>query len=645
MSFGWTGVVLRVDLSSQKIMKEPLEEELQLKYYGGRGLNIKFLYDELKPGIDPLGPDNKIIFGTGPCNGTLVPSSQRFTVTTKSPMTGFLGDSNCGSSFGAKLKYAGYDMLVIQGKAERPVYLWIDDDKVELRDAEHLWGKTTYETKSALEVELGDPEISVVSIGPAGEKLVKFASIMGDLGRAAGRTGVGTVLGLKKVKAIAVRGTKGVKVANPDLLCETWKEMYAAWHDQPEDEATFQGLTAMGVNSAMLVYNMFGCLPTKNYLQGTYEDIHLVTGQRLAEWYFFKPKACFSCPTPCDHLYVVDRGPYIGTYGDSMELAQTEHFSSRIMNNDLGLAAKMSALCDQYGMDMMEMAHIIGFTMECFDKGILTKEDTGGLKVEWGDAAASLKLIEMTAHREGFGDLFAEGVKRAADRIGKGAENIVVSVKGMAISTRDGRPSKAWALGYAVAARGADHCRAMIFSECVFAGGEQGFDPVQGDVFGVPGTAVDPLTEEGKGRMVKWYEDVRAFENCMENCLFSIMRYPKKLGMPGILAKLYSAVTGRVLSAEDVMHIGERIVNLERAFNVREGLTRKDDTLPKRFLEESLPDGPAKGQTVKLEPMLDEYYQLRGWEKDTGFPTREKLEELDLKEVADELESMGRLGV
>ena len=645
MSFGWMGVVLRVDLSSRKIVKEPLEEELQLKYYGGRGLNIKFLYDELKPGIDPLGPDNKIIFGAGPCTGTLVPSSQRFTVTTKSPMTGFIGDSNCGSSFGAKLKYAGYDMLIIQGKAERPVYLWIDDDKVELRDAEHLWGKTTCETKGALEVELGDPEVSVISIGPAGEKLVKFASIIGGLGRAAGRTGVGAVLGSKKVKAIAARGTKGVKVANPDLLYEAWREMYAAWHDRPEDEAAFQTLARVGISSAMLVYNMFGCLPTRNYQQGTYEDIHLVTGEHLAEWYFFKPRACFSCPTPCDHRYVIDRGPYIGTYGEGMEMSHTEHFTSRIMVNDLDPAVKISALCDEYGVDQVEMAQVIGFAMECFDKGILTKEDTGGLRVEWGDAAASIKLTEMTAYREGFGDLFAEGVKRASEKIGKGAGDIVTSVKGMAISTRDGRPSKAWALGYAVASRGADHCRTMMLSECVIGGGAQGFDPIQGEVFGVPGTSVDPLAEEGKAQMVKWYEDVRAFQNCMEMCSFATICYDSKLGLAGTMAKFYCTVTGRVLNTEDVMHIGERIVNLERAFNVREGLTRKDDTLPKRFLEESLPDGPGKGQTVKLEPMLDEYYQLRGWQKDTGFPTREKLEELYLKEVADELESMGRLGV
>ena len=644
MSFGWAGTVLRVDLSSHKIVKEPLDEELQLKYCGGRGLNSKFLYDELKPGIDPLGADNKIIFGTGPCNGTLVPASQRFTISTRSPISGFLGDSNCGSAFGAKLKYAGYDLLIIQGKAESPVYLWIDDDKVELRNAKHLWGKTTYESKSAIETELGDPEVSIVSIGPAGEKLVKFASIIGDLGRAAGRTGTGAVLGSKNVKAIAVRGTKGVKVANKDLLYEAWREMYAAWHERTEDEAAYQSWAVMGANAGMIPYNTFGCLPTKNYLQGTYQDIHFISGQRLAEWYFFKPKACFSCTTPCDHHFVIDRGPYVGTYGEGIELAQTEHFTSRIMNNDLDVMVKMSALCDEYGMDAMEMAHVLGFTMECFDKGILTKEDTGGLRVEWGDMAASLKLIEMTCHREGFGDLFWEGVKRAADRIGKGAEDIVVSVKNMAISTRDGRPSKAWALGYAVAARGADHCRSCMFAECIFAGGERGFDPLKGEVL-AHGSSVDPLAEEGKAQMVKWYEDIRAFQNCMETCWINNQYYPKELGLPATMAKVFNAVTGRALSAEDTMQIGERIVNLERAFNIREGLTRKDDTLPKRFLEETLPDGPGKGQKVKLEPMLDEYYQLRGWEKDNGFPTRKKLDELDLKEVADELESMGKLGI
>jgi aldehyde:ferredoxin oxidoreductase len=635
--YGFSGTLLRVDLDKQKISRERLNKELAYTYGGGKGINIKVLYDEITPGIDPLGPDNKIIFGVGPCNGTLVPSSCRFTVTTKSPMSGFIGDSNSSGSLGVGLKYAGYDMVIIQGKAKRPQYLFIDDDAVELRDASHLWGKTTQETRRAIEEETGDPEVCVACIGPAGETLVRFASITTDLGRSSGRTGVGAVLGSKKLKALVVRGTKGVQVAHPDLLEEAAQQVYRAWR---EDMAHYEVISRCGISALMKVYNKFGVLPTKNYLQGTFDRIHLVTGERLAEHYFVRPKSCFSCPVPCDHLYAIDSGPYRGVYGEAFEMSQLEHFSSRLMIDDLDFVIKASALCNEYGIDMMEMAQLIAYAMECFEHHILTPEDTGGLRVEWGNADAALVLMDMILHRKGIGDLFAEGVKKASEEIGRGSERFALTVKGLTISTRDPRGSKAWGLGYAVAARGADHCRHLAGSELP---GSAGFDPLRGEVLHEPGTEVDPLSEKGKAQLIKWYEDVRSFQNCMEVCLVSLRRYPKELGLPGILAKLYNAVTGFELSERDILKIGERVVNVDRAFNVREGLSRKDDTLPQRFLEEPLPDGPARGHVVNLDPMLDEYYELRGWDKRTGFPTKGKLAELDLEEIIDDLEGMGKL--
>lgn len=637
---GWMGLILRVDLSQEEIVKESLPEEIALKFAGGRGLNSKFLYDELKPGVDPLGPANKIVIGTGPCNGTLVPGSTRFTVSFKSPLTGFLGDSNSGGTLGVALKYAGYDMLIIQGIAKRPSYLWIDDDKVELRNAEHLWGKTTGETRRAIESEIGDPGISVISIGPAGEKLVKMACLIGDLGRAAGRAGGGAVFGAKNLKAIAVRGSKGVRVANPRLLEEAWQEMYRAWHDDPD---YYDDFTRIGTPGLMIPYNRDGILPTKNYLQGTYEDVELVSGQNMADWYFFKPKACFSCPVPCQHHYVIDRGPYAGEYGEGMELGQIEHFSSRLMINDLAFVAKASIVCNEYGLDVMEVAQLIGYVMEGFEKGILTSEDTGGLRIEWGNKDAALRLIDMVASRKGIGDLFAQGIKIASEKIGKGSEAFIQVIKGLTVPTRDPRGAKGWGLAYAVASRGADHCRTSIVSEGLTAIRlKLGFDPVKGEVQGEPGNFLDPLIEEGKGGVVKWYEDVRGFQNCMEMCLF--ISNKNQIGLAETLCKFYNAVVGSNLSKADCLRIGERIINLERAFNIREGLSRKDDTLPKRFLEEPLPDGPAKGHIVNnLDAMLDEYYEDRGWDKETGFPTREKLDELGLKEVADDLGRMNRL--
>lgn len=634
---GFCGTILRVDLTKKQIYREPLKKEMAYKYAGGKGLNLKILYDELTPSIDALGPDNKVIFGVGPCNGTLVPGSCRFTITTKSPMSGFIGDSNSGGSLGAELKYAGYDIVIIQGKAERPQYLFIDDNTVELRDAHHLWGKSTQETRRVIEMETANPEVCVASIGPAGENLVKFASVTTDLGRTSGRPGIGAVLGSKNLKALAVRGTKGVKVAHPDILEETTQQVFQAWR---EDRAHYEALSRCGTSTLMKIYNKFGVLPTKNYQRGTFDRIQLVTGERLSEQYFVRPKSCFSCPVPCDHLYVIDSGPYLGVYGEAFELSQLEHFSSRLMIDDLDFVVKASALCNEYGIDMLEMAQLIAYAMECFDHGILTTKDTGGLRVEWGKADASLELINMTVHRKGIGDLFAEGVKKASELVGKGSERFSLTVKGLTISTRDPRGCKGWGLGYAVSSRGADHCRQLAVSELP---GAAGFDPARGEVLHEFRKDLDPLSEKGKGNLIKWYEDVRSFQNCMEVCLFSLERYPKELGLPGTLAKLYNAVTGLELSEKDIMKIGERLVNLERAFNIREGLTRGDDTLPRRFLDEPLPDGPAKGQVVKLEPMLDEYYELRGWDKNSGFPTMEKLVEIDLEKVAEELEGMGRL--
>ena len=629
--YGWMGTILRVNLTNGEITREPLEEELAHKYVGGRGLNIKLLYDEIKPGIDPLGPENKIIFAAGPACGTLVPGNQRWTLSAKSPLSGFIGDANCGSSFGVGLKYAGYDALIVEGKSDRPLYLWIDDDNVHLRDATHIWGKRTTDTEKAIEKGVGDPDVDIACIGPAGENLVRFASVISDT-RAAARTGVGAVLGSKKLKAVAVRGSKGVKVTNHEMIEEASREIYQDWR---ESLGGLKVLRDIGAGRFLPAYQDRGILPTRNYREGVFEGYESIHPDLLKE-YYLRPKSCFSCPVACDHVFIVPKGQYAGTFGGDL-FAPIYHYTSKIGVADWELTLKLAALNDQYGVDVMDMSSIIGWLMECYELGIITADDLGGLEIEWGDPKAILEVLEMTVYRKGIGDILAEGIKKASEIMGKGSGKYAMDVKGMSIDSRDPRGSKGWALGYAVSSRGAEHCRSAVPDYATESRPEPPW--LREEIKGFKG--FDRFSEVGKGAVHKWYEDVRAFQHSLEICYFA--SDPSRVALSRLLAKLYNGVTGLGIGANEVNTIGERITNLERAFNIREGLSRKDDTLPDRFLKEPMPSGPSKGQVVNLDLMLDEYYEVRGWDKVSGFPTREKLEQLGLKEVADELDSLGKL--
>lgn len=629
---GYMGKVLKVNLSSGRITKEPLDMEFTRKYIGGRGFNSRILYDSIKPSIDPLGPDNIVIISSGPCCGTEVPGGSRFTVTTKSPLSGILGDANSGASFGAQLKYAGYDTLIIEGQAKNPVYLWIDDDDIELRPAGHLWGRTTRETNREIIREVGDPDIGVITIGIGGENRVRFACIIADLGRGIGRSGIGAVFGSKKLKAVAASGSKGVKVAYPQDLAQAAKEYREAWERRL---SVLEERAKYGPFAGWRRYRDFGMIPTRNFQQGTFDEWKLME----QDWddYFFKQKACFSCPAGCDHLWVISEGPYAGTFGEGPELTVPGDFGPRVGNSDLGLALKAATVCDEYGIDYFDVAGAIGYAMECFQRGILTEKDTGGLKLEWGSADAILGLIEMIARREGIGDVLSQGLPRASKAIGRGSEKYALHVKGLAMVMRNVRASKGWGLGFAVSARGACHVRAHPPETYT----EEHWDSAIRPILNKYQDPTNPLTEEGKADIVKWYEDLHAFKNSMEICIFSL--YSWMFSMPWMLAKFYNSVVGSHIDEAELMSIGERIVNVERAFNLREGLTRRDDSLPDRMLKEPLPDGPAKGQVINLEPMVSEYYELREWGRDSGLPTRKKLSELGLEAIADDLEKIGRL--
>ena len=614
---GWAGTVLRVSLTTRKVSKEPLNMDWAHGFIGGRGLNSRTLYSEIKPGTDPLGPGNPLIIGVGPCAGTLLPGNSSLTITTKSPLSGLLGDSSTRAYFGAEMKYAGYDQMIIQGQSDRPVYLWIEDDKVQIKDASHLWGKSIGETISHLEKDERDPDIAVLCIGPAGENLVKFASIMGPMGRAAGRAGVGAVMGSKKLKAIAVRGTKGVKVAHPGKLEEVYKDTRRMWLEDPHLRNIFDGKKKLGMPVNTQRYEELGIRTTKNYLEGMFGQVPL---ERLSKEYYGRPRNCFGCFLPCDRTWVVSQGPYAGSYGAGLESAQTHHPFSRLGISDLDVVFHLNTLVDKYGIDLMDWAGVTGLAIECYLNGIISSEDTEGLNLDWGAGEAIVELLEKIVYRKGLGDILAEGVKGAAEKIGRGAKKHAMHVKGLSLDSRDPRGSKAWGLGYAIASRGADHCRTLAPDLA-------------------PG--IDRFSEEGKPAMVKWCEECLAIQHCLEVCIF-IWRNSDPT-IPTLLANIYGAVTGVEASGDQMMKVGERLVNLERCFNVREGLQKSDDTLPDRFTKETLPSGPSQGHVVKIGPMVDEYYELRGWNVESGLPKRANLEALGLKEMADELESLGKL--
>jgi aldehyde:ferredoxin oxidoreductase len=502
-------------------------------------------------------------------------------------LTGFIGDSNWGGSFGVGLKYAGYDMVIVEGKSERPLYLLIDGDHAQLRDAAHLWGKTTVETERVLKREVGDPDLHIATSGTAGDNLIRYATVNND-NRTAGRTGMGAVMGSKKLKAVAVRGSKGVKVADRERVENVSREVYEYWRKNTQQLKSLRDYGAgVGIGK---VYNQLGILQTKNYRQGVFEAYNGVA-DRLKDELWLRPRACFSCPVACGHVYIVSKGPYAGTFGDGL-YGSSIWYTARLGNPDAELMCKLTALSDQYGIDEADLSGVLAWLMECYHLGIVTAEDLDGIKMEW----------------------LAEGARMASEVIGKGSDKYVMHVKGMDFDSRDPRGSKSGGVGFAVGSRGADHCRHLI-----------------------PDLAerMDRLAEEGKGKLHKWFEDVRAFQHALETCLF----VSGDMDGSDALAEMYTAVTGIDMSESEVLTIGERITNLERAFNIREGLTRRDDTLPERFLKEPMPDGPSKGQIVNLGLMLDEYYEERGWKLENGFPTRQKLEQLGLDAVADELYS------
>jgi aldehyde:ferredoxin oxidoreductase len=618
---GYTGKVLRINLTNQTAKEEKLPLKIAEDFIGGAGFGVKYLYDEVPADTDPLGPDNKLIFASGPFSGTTVPCASRMAVTGKSPLTGAVGMALTGGQFPVELKFAGYDTLIIEGQAEKPTYVYIKDGNVKFRSAKRVWGMKTLDTQQIIKNELNDQNVRIACIGPAGENLSKIACIINEM-RAIGRKGLGAVMGSKNLKAIAVRGRGKVAVADKEKLKVAKGAFTKAMKDS---EVLYPQFSKTGTPMVVDVTDAMGILPFRNYRDTGTRSFEDKIGVDVQMTRNVAKEHCYNCPVGCSQLKVAKTEPYSGTLteGPEFETFYSLGTVTGVDNIDAIIAA--DRLADELGLDAISSGVAIAFAMELYENGILTREDTGGIDLRFGNHEATMSLLRMMAHRQGIGDLLADGTRAAAEKIGKGSEKYAMHVKGLELPGYDVRGAKGHGLNYATSYTGADHNRGYCFQE----------------IFGIPiPEEVDRFAAEGKGELTKWNQDVRtATADCPTMCVFLL-----DMAVPAIAtqntADLMTAVTGLKFTADDVQKVGERINNLAKAFNVKAGLTRDDDTLPERLMTEPLKGGASKGQLISpqdLKMMLDEYYKARGWDVKTGIPTKAKLQELGLDYVAKDL--------
>lgn len=637
--YGYTGKILRVDLTAGRISIESTVRYAR-EWLGGSGIAQWILYNEVKPWITPYAPANRLIIGTGPLNGTLAPGASRVTADSKNALTLGVGSSNSDGHFAPELKFAGYDHIILQGKARKPVYLWIKDDRIELRDALHLWGKTTWETDEMIKHELGDDDIQILCIGPAGENIVRGACIIVNRGRALGRCGLGGVMGAKNVKAIAVRGTGEVEAANPARFMNAVDEIRKRFEQSDFVKTLVRLGTPFGVKRKQetcgIPYRNFQylVLPEESYTKWDVEDL-----QRA---YRVRNMGYMACPMPCSRYFQIDHGTYAGLGTEGFQFEALADFSGKLGVDDPSFCIKANAYCNQLGLDIDNAAGSIGWAMECYQRGILKESDADGLKLEWGDAGVILELIRKIAYREGFGDILGEGCAHAAELLGGESDYFAMHLKGQDLYEVL-RSTIGWALGACVSTRGGGHTTGAPVSETIAVLDEE----VAEKVYGVT-TVNQPLAFEGKAKLVGYFEKLHRIANSLGICHMTTTWFDLILqGFPEF-AELYSAATGWEVTQEDLKRAATRMLNVEKAFNIlHANFSRKDDYPPRRCLEEPIPSGSAKGvklDKIKWDDLLDEYYEMNNWDKKTGFPTRKCLEELDLKQIANDLEKAGRLG-
>lgn len=608
--FGYMGTLLRVNLSQKQITKEKLEPTVAKNYIGGAGLATRIIYDEVAPNIDPLGEQNKLIFMTGPLTGTAFPTTARYEVCTKSPLTNCWLDASSSGQWGAAFKRTGFDGVIIEGTSSKPVYLFITDDHAELKDAAHLWGQDAFGVQEAIRDELGDRRIKVTCIGPAGEKKVLLAGIINDEGRAAGRGGAGAVMGSKNLKAIAVRGTKRPQLAHNERFRKIVKELVA------EIRA---GSVAFGkYGTAIILDNEWasGDIPVKNWQVGLWKEGCLkIGGQRMAETILKPHPPCLGCPIQCSRWIEIKDGHY-KMEGPGPEYETLAAFGTMVLNDHLDSICYANDLCNRYGLDTISTGSSIAFAIEAYEKGILNREDTGGLELTWGDHETIIKVVKLIGERKGLGELLGQGVRKAAEKLGQGSEKFAVHVKGLEVPMHDPRAFFSMAVNYATSPRGACHLHGNpnLFERGSFKVPEAGLTHKQGR-----------FDKEGKGLAAKVAQDVASIYNSMVMCCF-VLPY-MNLHM---IAEVLNLVTGFDYDRVELLKAGERISNLQRLFNIHCGMQRADDILPPRLLE-PVQEGGAAGKVPDLEYQLKEYYQARGWNAD-GKPTKEKLVELELEE-------------
>lgn len=595
---GYNGKVLRINLSDKSIKTEPLNVEQAQKYIGGRGLGSKIFMDEIDAQIDPLSPENKLLFVTGPLTGTPTPTGGRYMVVTKSPLTGTIASSNSGGYWGAELKFAGYDVIILEGKSEQPVYLNIVDDVVEIKDATHLWGKVVSEVTTELQNIHGE-KARVATIGPGGEKLSKMAAIMNEKSRAAGRSGVGAVMGSKNLKAIVVKGSGKVEIANPDKLKEVFTRCLTKIK---ENGVTGQGLPAYGTAVLVNILNENGALPTNNFQTSVFSKADDISGETMAEKYLKKKEGCYRCPIACGRVCELDGEEMAGP-----EYETLWSFGSDCGISDLAEILKANVMCNEMGIDTISVGATIAAAMELYEKGLITKEELGdGPELTWGNADAVVEWTKRIGLKEGLGAKMAEGSYRLCEMYG--VPELSMSVKKQELPAYDPRGIQGQGISYATSNRGGCHVRGYMISP---------------EILGLP-EKLDRFSTEGKSEWTKIFQDFTAAIDSVGLCLFTSFA----MGAEDY-ADLYNAVCGTALSGNDFIQAGERVWNIEKIFNLNAGIDSSQDTLPKRLLEDEIPEGPSKGWTHKLDILLPQYYAARGWDE-FGIPTAAKLEELGI---------------
>jgi aldehyde:ferredoxin oxidoreductase len=605
----YTGKVLRVNLGKREGKVEDIPEQLMKDFLGGRGLAVKYLYSELKPGVDPLGPDNKLLFMMGPLGATTAMSVSRLAVVTKSPLTGCIAKSVAGGNFGAFLKFAGFDGIILEGKAEKPSYIHIDGSGVHILDAGELWGLDTEETQMKLRQVHGN-STQTICIGPAGEKLVRYAIVISER-RCGGRTGVGTVMGAKMVKAIAVNSSGPLSVYDPQQFKALSKEQIESLRTSPRRIQ----MTDFGTSYLTLGFEKMGIFPVKNFQEGHLDGVENIGDEALAK-IKIKNDGCWGCMTKCGQVRKITEGPYAGAISEGPDYETIWSLGGNLANTDQGALIMADSICDKLGMDTIGAGNAIGFACELFERGIITKKDTDGLDLSWGNNGDMIKLLEKIGRREGFGELLGEGTKRAAERIGKGAEAYAMHVKGSEMPAYEPRAVKGYGLVFATSNVGANHMYGRPREE-------------------LAGKA-DRFAEEGKGKDIARNQIMQAVEDSIVQCSFT----PATGFTPESRAKFLVVATGFNEFSDPAYLdlIGERVLCLERSFNVREGFSRKDDTLPARMRTEPLKNaGPATGQVIRnLDKLLDEYYDALGYSHQ-GIPTEEKLRQIGLEWVIEDI--------